>query len=54
MLVVADSSSNHSVLIMQEVIAFQVDQSADVRKFIVAFMEDAWCVCVCSLCTLYM
>ena len=26
----------------QEVIAFQQDQSPDVRKFVVEFMEDAW------------
>ena len=26
----------------QEVIAFQQDQSPDVRKFVVQFMEDAW------------
>ena len=30
----------------QEVIAFQQDQSPDVRKFVVEFMEDAWYVCV--------
>ena len=29
-------------IVLQEVMAFMQDPSADVRKFVVGFMEDAW------------